>query len=304
MAQTILLAGGTGFIGRRLADMLRAKGHSVRLLTRFPKGADQFAWNPLSGQMDDSALVGVQVVINLAGAGIADGRWTASRKKLIVESRVQGAHTLLAAMQRTGCRPEVYLSASAIGYYGNTGERWLTENDTPADNGFLARASVAWEQAAEQVRAFGVRMVVFRIGIALDLSGGALREIVRPMRFGIGTYFANGNAWYSWIHRNDLCRMFLWAAENPQIEGVFNAVAPQPVRNKVLVQATAKAMGRPVLLLPVPAFALRLVLGEMANTVLFSNRISADKIVEAGFHFQSPELGGALEDIFGPCEFL
>ncbi|MFN0013527.1 MAG: TIGR01777 family oxidoreductase [Saprospiraceae bacterium] len=299
MKRTILLAGGTGFIGRRLAAMLRAGGYDVRLLTRFPKGADQFAWDPVSGQMDDSALAGAHLVINLAGAGIADKRWTAGRKKTIIESRVQGANTLLNAMKRTGHRPEAYLSASAVGYYGNTGERWLTENDTPVDNGFLVQACIAWERAVEQVKAFGVRTVVLRLGIVLDQSGGALLAIVRPLRFGIGAYFANGDAWYSWVHRDDVCRMFLWAAENPRIKGVFNAVAPQPVRNKDLVQAAAKAMGQPALFLPAPEFALRLALGEMADAVLFSNRVSAEKIVESGFGFRYPELGGALAEIFG-----
>jgi len=298
MPHTILLAGGTGFIGSRLADLFRSKGHTVRLLTRTPQGPDQYAWDPMAGRIDDTAVVGADIVINLAGAGIAEKRWTPSRKKLIVESRVRSAQVLREAFQRSGQLPEAYLSASAIGYYGNSGETWVNENSAPADSSFLVESCAAWEQAAESIGALGVRTVVLRIGIALGKSGGALREIAKPLHFGIGAYFGDGSGWYSWIHRDDVCRAFLWAAENPQVEGIYNAVAPHPARNKELVKATAKAMRQPALFVPAPEFALRLGLGEMADAVLFSNRVSAEKIIQAGFRFQYPELEGAVEDIF------
>lgn len=295
---TILLAGGTGLIGARLAEMLREKGHTVRLLTRSPKGENQFGWNPAAGILDEAALRNVDFVINLAGAGIADKRWTAARKREIVESRVQSARTLRDALSRLGIRPKAYLSASAIGYYGNSGERRMTEADAPVDDSFMVECCRQWEAAADEVATLGIRTVKFRIGVVLAKEGGALAEFVKPLRFGLGGYFADGQAWYSWIHLDDVCRFFIWAIENSSIEGVFNAVAPQPVRNKDLVKAIAKAMRQPAIFAPGPAFAMRLALGEMSAVILNSNLVSAEKAIQAGFQFQYPGLATALDQIF------
>ncbi len=300
MGKTVLVAGGSGFIGSRLVEMLQERGHRVRLLTRTPRADNHYPWDPVNGQIAEEAVRGAQVVINLAGAGIADKRWTPARKRLIIESRVKSAAVLRDAFQRLGHLPEVYLAASAIGYYGNAGEREMTEDDSPADKGFLSTSTVEWEAATESISALGVRTVALRIGIVLEQGGGALREIARPLRFGIGAYFANGQAWYSWIHRDDVCRMFLWAMDAPHAEGIYNAVAPHPVCNRDLVRATARAMGRPALLVPAPAFALRLMLGEMADVVLNSTRVSAAKVARAGFSFQYPTVEEALQHIFGP----
>lgn len=300
MGKTVLIAGGSGFIGRRLVEMLQAQGYSVRLLTRTPRAPHHYAWDPPAGQIDDAAVQGADVVIHLAGAGIAEKRWTPARKQLIIASRTESARVLREAFQRLQHLPEVYLAASAIGYYGNSGERWMTEDDAPADRGFLSTSTIEWERATETVSALGIRTVVFRIGIVLEQEGGALREILRPLRFGIGAYFADGQAWYSWIHRDDVCRMFLWALHHPRAEGIYNAVAPHPVRNRELVRATARAMGRWAVYVPAPAFALRLALGEMADVVLNSTRVSAEKIRQAGFSFQYPHLEEALAHIFMP----
>jgi uncharacterized protein (TIGR01777 family) len=295
----ILLAGGSGLIGRRLSALLRAQGHMVRNLTRSPGGAGQFAWNPATGTLDEAALRDVDAVINLAGAGIADRRWTPARKRELIESRVQSAKTLHDAFLRTGHRPKVYLSASAIGYYGNSGERPMAETDAPVDHSFMVDCCRQWESAADAIAGLGIRTVKLRIGVVLDKAGGALAEFVKPLRFGVGAYFSDGAAWYSWIHTDDVCRLFIWAMENPEVTGVFNAVAPHPARNKELVKAIAKARRRPALIVPAPGFALRLVLGEMAAVVLNSNRIDSGKAVRAGFHFQFPELESALAQIFG-----
>ena len=295
---TVLLAGGSGLIGNRLAAMLREKNYTVRILTRSPKAEGQFSWNPANGTMDDAALKNVDYVINLAGTGIADRPWTKARKRDIIESRVQSARTLRSALERAGSNPKAYLSSSAIGYYGNSGERWMSETDPPVDNSFMVGCCQQWEAAADEVAALGIRTVKLRIGIVLAKEGGALAEFVKPLRFGVGSYFADGQAWYSWIHRDDLCRMFIWAMENPQVAGVFNAAAPQPVRNKALLQAVAKAMRQPAIFIPAPAFALELVLGEMAAVILNSNRIASEKVVQAGFQFQYPELESALKQIF------
>lgn len=294
---TILLAGGTGLIGARLAEMLREKGHTVRLLTRSPKSENQFGWNPAAGILDEAALQNVDFVINLAGAGIADKRWTAARKREIIESRVQSARTLRDAFSRLGIRPKAYLSASAIGYYGNSGERRMTETDAPVDESFMVECCRQWEAAADEVAALGIRTVKFRIGVVLAKEGGALAEFVKPLRFGLGGYFADGQAWYSWIHLDDVCRFFTWAVENSSVEGVFNAVAPQPVRNKDLVKAIAKAMHQPAIFAPGPAFVMRLALGEMSAVILNSNLVSSEKAMQAGFQFQYPELAAALDSI-------
>ncbi|MCS6928799.1 MAG: TIGR01777 family oxidoreductase [Saprospiraceae bacterium] len=298
MEKTVLIAGGSGFIGSRLVEMLEEKGYSTRILTRMPRAVNHYEWDPLAGRIDDKAVVGANVVINLAGAGIADKRWTPERKRLIVASRVESARVLREAFQRLSYQPEAYLAASAIGYYGNSGERWMTENDPPADQSFLSASTVEWERATETIGALGIRTAVFRIGIVLERSGGALREIARPLKFGLGAYFADGQAWYSWIHRDDVCRMFLWAMRYSSVEGIYNAVAPHPVRNRELVHATARAMKRWTVHVPVPAFALRLMLGEMATVVLHSTRVSAAKIQQTGFTFQYPHLEEALAHIF------
>ena len=295
----VLLAGGSGLIGTRLSELLRAEGFTVRLLSRHPQGTAQFAWDPEKGTLDDAALTGVDYVVNLAGAGIADKRWTSARKREIVDSRVKSAGLLRAAFERTGLRPKAYLSASAIGYYGQSGERRMSETDAPVGDSFMVQCCQAWEQAAEAVAALGIRTVKFRIGVVLAKEGGALPELIKPLHFGLGTYFADGQAWYSWVHREDLCRAFIWALKNESVAGVYNAVAPQPERLKPFIQAAAHAMDKKVMLMPVPAFALRLALGEMSSVVLNSNLVSADKIRDAGFTFLYPELAGALRHILG-----
>ncbi|HNL38674.1 MAG: TIGR01777 family oxidoreductase [Saprospiraceae bacterium] len=298
MNKLVVLAGGSGFIGSRLQTLLKEQGYTVRVLTRKPRGAGQFAWDPDSGVMDEAALEGVSAVINLAGAGIADGRWTPARKKDLIDSRVSSARLLREAFQRSGARPAVYVSASAIGFYGNSGEQLMRETDPPVTGGFLSDTCRLWENAADEVATLGIRTVKFRIGVVLDKSGGALKEIARPLYFGLGAYFADGKAWYSWIHRDDLCRALIFALENESLAGVYNAVAPHPERIKPLVKAAARALGRPALFAPVPAFALRLLFGEMADTILFSNLVSAEKLQAAGFRFQFPELEGAMKEIF------
>jgi len=295
---TILLAGGTGLIGTRLSALLREQGHTVRLLTRHPMGEGQYAWNPAAGALDEAALHGVDAVVNLAGAGIADSRWTPARKRLLVDSRVQSNRVLREAFERSGLRPKAYLSASAVGYYGNSGERLMRESDAPVDASFMVECCAAWEHSVAELAALGIRTASFRIGVVLAKEGGALAEFVKPLRWGLGAYFGDGQAWYSWIHRDDVCRAFIWALENQSVTGVFNLVAPEPVRNRDLVKATATAMRHWAVLLPAPTFAMRILFGEMAAVILNSNRVSAEKIQGAGFRFQYPNLGSALEAIF------
>lgn len=295
---TILIAGGTGLIGSRLAEMLRHDGHSVRLLTRTPKGKDEFHWNPDSGDIDIESLQGVDFVVNLAGAGIADKRWTADRKKELVDSREQSAALLFRDIKLMDIKPKAYLSASAIGYYGNSGEHLMREDSPPVDRSFMVECCQKWEAAADQMSSLGIRTVKFRIGVVLAKEGGALAEIIKPLRFGLGTYFGDGQAWWSWVHRDDVCRAFIWGMENQEAAGVYNLTAPTPVRGIDLVKATAEAMDKSAVFMPAPVFVLRAVLGEMSAVILNSNRVSSEKLTQAGFEFEWPDSNAALRDIF------
>lgn len=298
MEKTILLAGGSGLIGSRLSVLLQEQKYKVRLLTRNPRKAGEFQWDPMHGEIDDKALENVDHIISLAGAGIADKRWTVDRKHEIIQSRVRAAQMISEACIRTGTKPKSYIAAAAVGFYGNSGEQPMSESDGPVDEGFLVDCCRKWEQSADGMAALGIRTVKFRIGVVLAKEGGALAAIAKPIRWGLGTYFEDGQAWWSWIHRDDVCRMMLWAIEAPEIEGVFNAVAPNPVRGLALVRSTAVAMQKRVVLLPAPGFALRLMLGEMSAVVLNSNLVLSQKIETAGYQFKYPTLAGALAAIF------
>ena len=295
---TILIAGGSGLVGSLLAQMLRVENYPVRLLSRTPKGGGQFFWNPGTGEIDKAALDGVEVVINLAGAGIADKRWTNARKRELIDSRVQSAAMLFRAIESMVKKPKAYLSASAIGIYGNSGEAWMQEESLPVDQSFMVDCCQQWEAAADQFKTLGLRVAKFRIGVVMAKEGGALAEVVKPLRLGLGTYFGNGQAWWSWVHREDVCRAFLWAIDNQSVEGVFNLVAPNPVRGKELVVTAAKAMNQPAVFLPAPEFVLKLALGEMSAVILNSNRVASENLSNAGFEFKWPVLDAALRDIF------
>lgn len=297
--KTVLIGGGTGLVGARLSLMLEEKGYKVLHLSRRQNLSARFpayAWDPLKGTIDMEALGKADVIINLAGAGIADARWTEKRKQLIIDSRVKSTRLLKTGIQKCGARPEAFISAAAVGFYGDRGEEILTEASAPG-NGFLSESCVEWEKAIAEPVVEQLRTVWLRIGIVLSAKGGALEKILIPVRFGIGGYFGDGRQWYSWIHLDDLCRMFIYALENKELEGVFNAVAPAPVRNKDLVIATGTALGKSLLMIPGPEFAMRLAMGEMADTIFSSTRVSADKIRQTGFSFNFPELLPAISDL-------
>lgn len=296
---SVLIAGGSGLIGRRLSVLLSEKGHAVSLLGRKADNSGKwrkYGWNPSRGEIDLEAVKQADIVINLAGAGIADARWTAARKREIIDSRVQSTQLLLDGFKRAGHTPQCYLSGAAIGYYGHRGDELLTENDLPG-TGFLAESCMAWEKAIREVADSGLRTVAFRIGIVLSTRGGALEKMILPAKMGVGTYFGAGNQWYSWIHIDDVCRMFIHAIENQGMEGIYNAASPVPATNKELAAALMRAMNRPQILLSAPGFALELAMGEMASVVLNSTRVDASKISATGFSFQYPELEAALLDL-------
>jgi len=296
---TILIAGGTGLIGRHLSKMLTDQGHTVHLLSRTadPDATyKMFVWDTMKGEIEEAALSSADFVINFAGAGIADKRWTDSRKKLIIESRVKG-NELFAEMLPKHPNVKAYISASAIGYYGDRGTEPLSESAAAGKDGFLSESVVAWENAIEKVAATGLRTITIRIGIVLSTKGGALEKLLLPFNFWLGVYFGNGEQIYSWVHIEDLCRMFIMAIENEGMKGVFNGVAPHPVTNKEFTEITAKALDKSALLVPSPSFVMRLAMGEMADVVLSGSNVLSEKVEAEGFNFQYTTLKPALEDI-------
>lgn len=301
MANTILIGGGSGLIGTHLSEVLTDRGDKVRLLTRTPDEVQHYpsyAWDANAGTIDEGALEGVTHVINLAGAGIADGRWTDSRKKLIIDSRTTTTALLARAIKARGKEVKAYISASAIGYYGDRGERLLQEDDLPG-SGFLSKSTEAWEYAIGQLAGLtGVRTCALRTGIVLTPEGGALAKMLQPAQFGLSGYFGDGQQWYSWIHIDDIVGLYLGAIDDSNYEGPINAVAPQPVRNKEFAQVLAKAVSNPALSVPVPKLAMQLVFGEMSHTILDSTKVSARKSTEElGYEFAFPNLEPAMHDL-------
>lgn len=295
--ETVVIAGGTGLIGQHLSHLLRGAGFEVLHVSRkanpnaeFPT----FAWNPSEGSLDITAFERADFIINLAGAGIADKPWTAARKRLIIESRTQSAALIEQFLRRNKHHVKAYFAASAIGYYGNrAADEYLAEN-AAIGKGFLAESTAEWEKATQKIAQLGIRTVAFRIGIVLSTQGGALEKMLISFRFLLGTYFGNGKAFCSWIHIEDLSNLLLFAIQNNTINGIYNAVAPNPVTNYDLTVAIRNALKRPALLIPAPAFALRLAMGELADVVLHGSRVSANKILAAGFKFKFSNATEAL----------
>jgi uncharacterized protein (TIGR01777 family) len=298
----ILITGATGFVGRRLCEMLHQAGHTVRALSRDSVAAKQrvpllkevFPWNPLQELPPLQAFEGCDAVINLAGESIA-GRWTAPKKQLIRDSRVLGTKNLVNALAQLSSRPKVLLSASAIGYYGDRGEETLTEDAAPGSD-FLAQVCRDWENEALKAESLGMRVVRLRIGLVLGRGGGTLQALLPLFRVGLGGPLGSGRQWWSWIHRDDLCRLIVQILANESISGPVNATAPQPVRQKEFAQVLGRVLRRPAFL-PTPAFALKIALGEFADGILASQRALPRRAQEMGYRFQFEELEGALREI-------
>jgi uncharacterized protein (TIGR01777 family) len=298
----ILITGATGFVGRRLCEMLHQAGHTVRALSRDSVAAKQrvphlkevFPWNPLQELPPLQAFEGCDAVINLAGESIA-GRWTAPKKQLIRDSRVLGTKNLVNALAQLSSRPKVLISASAIGYYGDRGEETLTEDAAPGSD-FLAQVCRDWENEALKAESLGMRVVRLRIGLVLGRGGGTLQALLPLFRVGLGGPLGSGRQWWSWIHRDDLCRLIVQILVNENVSGPVNATAPQPVRQKEFAQVLGRVLRRPAFL-PTPAFALKIALGEFADGILASQRALPRRAQEMGYRFQFEELEGALRGI-------
>lgn len=296
---SVLIAGGSGLVGMRLSHLLKEQGHQVFHLSRkqdlnatFPA----YQWDLEKEIIDLEAVQKADYVINLAGASIVGRPWTKARKQLIISSRTQSNKILHQAFSEVENKPKAYLSASAVGYYGNTGDRLAKENSEPGI-GFLTESVRRWEESIEVIPASGIRTAIFRIGIVLSTQGGAFAKMFPSYKLYTGAYFGDGQQFYSWIHIDDLCRMFILGMENEDIAGVYNAVGPNPERLKTIAQDIAKAMDKKALIVPVPAAALKLTMGEMSEMLLFSTRVSSQKIEAAGFSFKFPKLVPAIRDV-------
>jgi uncharacterized protein (TIGR01777 family) len=295
----IWLAGGDGLVGRRFAEIIDQSQYRLVVLTRKKKNAES---DFLSYAQWDTNVQKIyhapapDIIINLAGAGIADQRWTSRRKKEIVDSRVNSAGTIETYLRENNHYPELYLSASAVGYYGDQGSRPLTESDPPGSE-FMSECCELWERAASETAKLCRRSVILRIGIVLTMKGGALPKMLMTRKAGIFNYFGNGAQYYPWIHIDDLCRMMVAAIEDESFEGVINAVSPQEISNKNMMKEIMKTNGFYGILLPAPAFVLKILLGEMSKVVLNSNRVKPERLLAKGFRFKFVKAGEAVKDL-------
>jgi uncharacterized protein (TIGR01777 family) len=290
----ILVTGGTGFIGRALCPRLAAQGHDVVVLSR-SRAADLPGATRVVSDLGGVDASEVGAVVNLAGAPIGDARWTESRKQLLVESRVQTTSALVEWMGCADRPPAVLLSASAVGYYGEQGDRIVTE-DTIPEPGFTHDLCAAWEGEARKAEAHGVRVCLVRTGVVLDRDGGALAKMLPAFRLGAGGRLGSGKHWFPWIHREDMVSIYLWLLERESSTGAYNASAPNPVTNADFTRALGQALHRPTIF-PVPGPALQLLFGEMSEILLVSDRMVPRRLLDEGFQFRFPQLGPALEAI-------
>lgn len=291
----VVVSGSSGLIGRALVTQLQAQGHSVvRLVRRAPQQADELAWDPTTGNFDPATWVGVDAVINLSGAGVGDKRWTKRYREEILTSRTQTTGAIAQAIASLEQKPQVFISASAIGWYGETGERAVDENDRGGDD-FLADVCLAWEAAAQPAKDAGIRTVFLRTGLVMDPHGGALARMIPLFKAGLGGKLGNGKQWWSWITLRDEIRAIMHLLTH-EASGAVNLVSPNPATNAEFTAALARALRRPALL-PVPGFALKFVLGGFATEVLGSKRILPTALNDSGFVFSDPHLLPALEGL-------
>jgi len=294
-----LITGASGLIGKRLTELLLQKGHQVSHLGRKKSNGlvPSYVWDVKGGTIDINALKGIDTIIHLAGAGIADKPWTKERKREILESRTQSTQLLHKTLQQNPNSVKAFISASAIGYYGfEASDKTFTEN-SEAGIDFLASVTRQWEEEVEKLKTLSLRVAKIRIGIVLSTEGGALKPMLLPIKYFVGSPLGSGKQWMSWIHMDDLCAMFIHIAENEKLDGVYNATSPTASTNAEFTKAVAAVLKRPIWLPNVPEFVLTILLGEMASLITQGSKVSSKKIQESGFVFQYPTLEGALENL-------
>jgi uncharacterized protein (TIGR01777 family) len=296
----ILITGGSGSIGKHLIPRLLFKGHEVSIIGRSKKqipAVESFVWDLKNGTMDENALQGVTHIIHLAGAGIADKAWSPKRKQEILESRVKPLQMMAQLLKNRNQGVKAIISSSAVGYYGGlTSDKIFAEVDSSASD-FLGTTCQMWEDAVQLFKPVADREVRIRTGVVFMKDDGALPKLATPAKFGLGAAVGSGNQWMPWVHIDDMTNIYLKAIEDTNLNGPYNAVAPEHVNQSVLIKKIGKSLNRPVFLPSVPGFLLKTVLGEMSKVVTEGSRVSSQKLTDSGFEFQYPELQLALNNL-------
>jgi len=295
----VLVTGGTGLVGKHLCRRLLEQGYEVANLSRTKrtdKEVPSYLWDLEKRTIDPEAVFSADYIVHLAGTNIGGKRWTNKRRKQILDSRVRSGEIIFDQVKKMNKLPRAYITASAIGYYGTvtTGETF-DETSAPSDD-FLGQTCSAWEHVADKFSDLGVRSVKIRTGIVLSKNGGALSKLIVPVRLGLGAALGDGKQYLPWIHIDDLCSIYLQAIENTNMHGPYNAVAPEQVTNKEFTRKMARIIKKPLWLPNIPTTALRLILGDMSQMLVYGSKISSEKIVSSGYQFQYPDLGSALEN--------
>ena len=303
MAETVLITGGTGLIGQRLTQLLLAKGYQVAYLSREQQSIPNvktYRWNIEKKFLEEGALREVDYIVHLAGAGIADQRWSSKRKQEIIKSRTQSIELIARRLQEQPYNVKACVSASGIGFYGaDTGDTRVSEQSVSGSD-FVAHVTRHWEKSVELIDTMGIRTVKLRTGIVLSTEGGALPKMALPVQWGVGAPLASGKQWISWIHIDDLCSLYIEAMENPQWHGIYNAVASTPVTNETFTRQVAEVLHRPLWLPNIPSVVLKTLFGEMSSLVIGGNYVINQRIkAETNFIFQFNDLKIALLNLYG-----
>lgn len=300
--KTILITGGTGFVGKELVKLLLQKGYKINLLVRNEVKGNElpnltpFKWDVYKNEIDKDCIKNADAIIHLAGEEIAAKRWTDERKQQIIDSRTKSIQMIYDLLRKNKNQVEHVISASAVGYYGDRGNELLSEESLPSKD-FLAETSIAWEEAVDEGEKLGLRIVKLRSGIILDDSGGAFPQMSKPLRFGFGVIPGSGNQWVPWVHFQDALNIYVYALENEKLKGVYNMVAPEPVTLETMMRSIAAAMKRTPLFVHVPEFALKLAIGEMSLMVLESTKALSVKLVKSGYKFKYPTIESTMSEI-------
>lgn len=296
----VLISGGTGLVGKRLSHLLKEKGYQVNILSRSENNDSTYKtykWDVKKNMIDSEAIKTADYIIHLAGAGIADKRWTVERKKEIIDSRVNSANLLFNAVKSNQNHVKAFISASGVGNYGAITTQHIFVESDPSHDDFLGKTCALWEASALQFETLGIRTVLLRTGVVLSKEGGALAKLKTPVQFGIGSALGMGDQYVPWIHLDDLCEMYIKSIEDSQMSGAYNAVVPEHITNEQLSKSIAEELHKPFFFPKVPEFATELLMGEMSHIILEGSRVSSEKIQKTGFQFQFPTIKSALKDV-------
>lgn len=298
--EKVLITGGSGIVGRHLSHKLQERGYSVAILSRAKMqtaGVMVYTWNLNNSEIEEKAINNVDYIIHLAGANIGDKRWTKARKQLIVDSRVKTAELIFKKVKEQNKGLKAFISASAIGYYGTiTSDKIFKETDLPSDD-FLGNTCKEWEDIVDRFKELKIRTVKIRTGVVLTEKKGALSKIITPVKMGIASAIGSGKQYLPWIHIDDLCEIYIKTIEDKQMNGAYNAVAPDHKTNKDFTKILASVLNKPFWFPKIPSSLMKLIFGEMSVLLLKGSRVSADKILEAGYKFQFPDLKSALTNL-------